>query len=73
MELLSILLISHIFLRMEIALLIISLFLLSCVNCFHIFQYNIMSYHHMPIEATLRSVTVAEDPHNIPTEYRSVL
>ena len=27
----------------------------------------------MPIEATLRSVTVAEDPHNIPTEYSSVL
>ena len=27
----------------------------------------------MPIEAILRSVTVTEDPHNIPTEYRSVL
>ena len=27
----------------------------------------------MPKEATLRSVTVTEDPHNITTEYRSVL
>ena len=35
-------------------------------------QYNVLS-PHMPIEATLRSVTVAEDPHNIPTESRSVL
>ena len=35
-------------------------------------QYNVLS-PHMPIEDTLRSVTVAEDPHNIPTEYRSVL
>ena len=35
-------------------------------------QYNVLS-PHMPIEPTLRSVTVAEDPHNIPTEYRSVL
>ena len=35
-------------------------------------QYNVLS-PHMPIEATLRSVTVAEDPHNITTEYRSVL
>ena len=35
-------------------------------------QYNVLS-SHMPIEATLRSVTVAKDPHNIPTEYRSVL
>ena len=35
-------------------------------------QYNVLS-PHMPIEATLRSVTLAEDAHNIPTEYRSVL
>ena len=35
-------------------------------------QYNVLS-PHMPIEATLLSVTVAEDPHNISTEYRSVL
>ena len=34
--------------------------------------YNVLS-PHMPIEATLRSVTVAEDAHNIPTKYRSVL
>ena len=34
-------------------------------------QYNVLS-PRMPIESTLRSVTVAEDPHNIPTEYRSV-
>ena len=35
-------------------------------------QYTILS-PHMPIQATLRSVTVAEDPHTISTEYRSVL
>ena len=35
-------------------------------------QYNVLS-PHMPIEATLCSVTVAEDPHDISTEYRSVL
>ena len=34
-------------------------------------QCNVLS-PHMPIEATLCSVTVAEDPYNIPTEYRSV-